>query len=62
MIDPTLNILTLNNNYPIFVGEKLLDQPQLLNHFIRGNQVFLITDNNVSKHYLQKILDGLQTQ
>ncbi len=41
--------------YPIFIGQKLLDQPDLFTPYIRGKQVCIVTNETVAPLYLSRL-------
>lgn len=54
------NILTLNLNldnksYPIYIGENLLSQAQLLTDHIKGKQIMIVSNTKVAPLYLQNV-------
>ena len=42
-------------SYPIFIGEGLLEQPDLLSQFIDGQKVCIVSNNLVADLYLEKV-------
>jgi 3-dehydroquinate synthase len=59
----TLTIIASNHTYPIYIGRGLLANQALLNQYIVGNQVFVVTNETVAKLYLPLFLtnfDGKQ--
>ena len=44
-----------SRSYPIFIGETLLNQPELIRPYIRGKKVCIVTNSTVAKLYLQKL-------
>jgi 3-dehydroquinate synthase len=49
------------NNYPIIIGRGLLTQPKLLQRYIRGQQVLIVTNRIVAKLYLSTLMHTLNT-
>jgi 3-dehydroquinate synthase len=52
-----------DRSYPIYIGQDLLDDPQWLRPFIKGNQVCIVTNETIAPLYLAKVLsllDGLK--
>ena len=48
-------------SYPISIGEGLLQQPGLLNPYIHGQQVLVVTNETIAPLYLQSILESLSS-
>ncbi|WP_445371860.1 3-dehydroquinate synthase [Methylomonas sp. HW2-6] len=46
-------------SYPIYIGSKLLEQPELLRRHIRSKQVLVLTNETIAPLYLAKVLAGL---
>jgi len=61
-----MQVLTVNlgdRSYPIYIGEQLLSQPDLLTQHIRGRQICVVTNETVAPLYLEKlcsVLSGYQ--
>lgn len=49
-----------DRTYPIYIGQKLLGDPELLQRHIRGNQVLVVTNETVAPLYLERLHAGLQ--
>jgi len=45
-------------SYPIMIGDGLLEQPGLLNKFVKG-RAMIVTNETIAPLYLQKVLDAL---
>ena len=61
----TLNLDLGENSYPIYIGQALLDQAQLLTDHIHGKQVMIVTNTTVAPLYLQQVkslLNSLNVQ
>lgn len=62
----TLNVDLGDRSYPIYIGESLLAQPDLLRQHIHGKQVMVVTNETIAPLYLDQVrkslggLDGLQ--
>ncbi len=59
----TLNVDLGDRSYPIYIGQTLLDQPELLRQHIPGRSVLVVTNTTVAPLYrarLDKALDGLK--
>jgi 3-dehydroquinate synthase len=57
-----MQVLTVNldeRSYPIYIGEHLLSQPELINQHIRGRQVCVVTNETVAPLYLDKLCSAL---
>ncbi|SFV76511.1 3-dehydroquinate synthase [hydrothermal vent metagenome] len=50
-----LNLDLGENSYPIYIGQALLDQAQLLTDHIHGKQVMIVTNTTVAPLYLQQV-------
>lgn len=48
-------------SYPISIGEGLLQQPGLLNPYIHGQQVLVVTNETIAPLYLQTVLESLSS-
>ncbi|MEE8056530.1 MAG: 3-dehydroquinate synthase [Pseudomonadales bacterium] len=58
----TLNVDLGDRSYPIYIGEGLLAQPELIRRHIVGRQVMVVTNNTIAPLYLptlRKALGGL---
>ncbi len=51
----TLNVDLGERSYPIFIGEKLLDNPSLVADFIRGGEALVVTNETVAPLYLDRV-------
>ena len=51
----TLNLDLGEKSYPIYIGQGLLDQAQLLTRHISGKQVMIVTNTTVAPLYLEKV-------
>lgn len=59
----TLHVDLADRSYPIFIGEGLLDNAELLLPYIKGGSVLVVTNTTVSPLYLDKVtrhLSGLK--
>lgn len=54
----TLTITATSHAYPIYIGRGLLTNRALLNQYIVGNQVFIVTNETIAKFYLPQFLDN----
>ncbi len=60
-----LDVALEERSYPIFIGQDLLNQPELWVSYIRGKQVMVVTNETIAPLYLDTVLAGLtdfQTQ
>jgi len=48
-------------SYPISIGRGLLQQPGLLNPYIHGQQVLVVTNETIAPLYLQSVLENLSS-
>jgi 3-dehydroquinate synthase len=51
----TLNVDLADRSYPIFIGSKLLDQPELVIPYVKGTQVMIVSNETVAPLYLDKV-------
>lgn len=51
----TLTVELAERSYPIFIGSGLLDQVDCYRPYIRGNQVFIVTNETVAPLYLERL-------
>ncbi|MBC8494261.1 MAG: 3-dehydroquinate synthase [Candidatus Thioglobus sp.] len=51
----TLNLDLGEKSYPIYIGQELLNQAQLLTRHITGKQVMIVTNTTVAPLYLAKV-------
>lgn len=56
----TLNVNLGTRSYPIYIGNGLLESPELLATHIKGKQVLVVTNDTVAPLYLDKVLGNLQ--
>lgn len=57
-----MQVLTVNlddRSYPIYIGEALLSQPELLTRHIHGQQVCVVTNDQIAPLYLERLCAGL---
>jgi 3-dehydroquinate synthase len=47
-------------SYPIFIGEGLMGQANIYKELLQSTQIIIITDANVEKLYLSKVVDTLK--
>lgn len=50
----TLNLDLAERSYPIYIGQNLLTQPGLVNGFVKGTQVMIVTNTTVAPLYLEQ--------
>jgi 3-dehydroquinate synthase len=55
----TLNVDLGDRSYPIYIGEALLQQPDLLRQHIRGQQVLVVSNETVAPLYLPQLKESL---
>jgi 3-dehydroquinate synthase len=51
----TLNVELGTRSYPIFIGRDLLGRPELVEPYVRGHQVMLVSNHTVAPLYLEKV-------
>lgn len=57
-----MQVLTVNlddRSYPIYIGEQLLAQPELISQHIRGRQVCVVTNETIAPLYLEALSTAL---
>lgn len=47
-------------SYPIYIGQDLLTQSKLIEPYINGTQVLIVTNETVAPLYLEKIKKNLR--
>ena len=50
----TLSVNLGDRSYPIFIGEDLLGDPQLVKSYVKGKQVLIVTNTTVAPLYLER--------
>jgi 3-dehydroquinate synthase len=55
----TLNVDLGDRSYPIYIGEKLLAQSDLIRRHLKGQQVMVVTNETVAPLYLDQLRAGL---
>lgn len=55
----TLNVDLGDRSYPIYIGEKLIGQPDFYQKHVRARQVMVVSNETVAPLYLQTVLDAL---
>lgn len=53
-----MNTLTVdlgNRSYPIFIGQQLIQQPELVRPYVKGTQVLIVTNTTVAPLYLEQV-------
>ena len=58
----TLNVNLGDRSYPIYIGQRLLEQSTLLSEAIKGNTVLIVSDSNVAPLYLQQVEETLAAE
>lgn len=61
----TLTVDLGDRSYPIYIGQGLLEQPELFKPYIKANQVMVVTNETIAPLYLAKTLatfSGFHTQ
>ncbi len=54
-----LQVALDERSYPIYIGDDLLSQPELLTQHIHGKEVLVVTNETIAPLYLQKVLQLL---
>ena len=55
----TLEVSLEDRSYPIYIGEGLLTQAELLKKHISGSEVLIVSNTTIAPLYLQQVLDSL---
>jgi len=55
----TLQVSLGDRSYPIYIGEGLLFQSELLTQHIKGSEVLVVSNTTIAPLYLQQVLDCL---
>lgn len=58
----TLNVDLPNRSYPIYIGERLLQNRELLLRHLRNRQVFVVTNDTIAPIYLPGLIEQLEGQ
>ncbi len=58
----TITISTQNSSYPLFIGQNLLIQSELLLPYIHGQQVLIVSDPTIAEHYLPTLSKTLASK
>ena len=56
-----LNVDLGDRSYPIFIGQQLLDKPNLITDYIKGSSVVIVSNTTVAPLYLDKVIQSLDT-
>ena len=57
----TLTVDLGDRSYPIYIGEQLLMQTQLLAPHIKGQQVMVVSNNTIAPLYLERLTAALSS-
>ncbi len=55
----TLQVSLADRSYPIYIGDGLLAQAELLEKHIKGTEVLVVTNTTIAPLYLEKVLESL---
>lgn len=55
----TLQVALGERSYPIYIGDGVLSQAELLTQHIQGKEVLVVTNTTIAPLYLQRVLDSL---
>ncbi|KAL2497607.1 3-dehydroquinate synthase [Abeliophyllum distichum] len=58
-VPTTVDVDLGNRSYPIYIGSRLLDQPELLQRHVHGKQVLVVTNTTIAPLYLDKTIHAL---
>lgn len=50
-----------DRSYPIFIGRKLLDNPQLITDYIKGSSAVIVSNATVAPLYMDKVCKALES-
>ena len=51
----TLTVELGERSYPIFIGQGLLDKPELLTQHVQGRQVMVVSNDTIAPLYLDRV-------
>ncbi|MPQ76435.1 3-dehydroquinate synthase [Hydrogenovibrio sp. JE_KL2] len=51
----TLNVDLGERSYPIFIGQQLINNPELIRPYVQGAQVLIVTNTTVAPLYLEQV-------
>lgn len=51
----TLNVDLGERSYPIFIGQNLITNPELIRPYVQGSQVLIVTNTTVAPLYLEQV-------
>ncbi|WP_024852093.1 3-dehydroquinate synthase [Hydrogenovibrio kuenenii] len=51
----TLHVDLGERSYPIFIGQSLISNPELISPYVQGNQVLIVTNTTVAPLYLEQV-------
>jgi 3-dehydroquinate synthase len=54
----TLSVALHNHQYPIYIGQNLLSEPELFRQHLAGSQVFIVSNATVADLYLARLLEN----
>jgi len=58
----TLTVELGDRSYPIFIGNDLLRQPELLCRYVKGNTALIVSNTTIAPLYLEQIKTNLDSQ
>ena len=63
MIKKKIIVKLGKRSYPIFIGENLiLEVGKIIESLGKYSKIIIVTDNNVSKYYLQELKNSLKSK
>ncbi|MDX1795417.1 MAG: 3-dehydroquinate synthase [Hydrogenovibrio sp.] len=51
----TLTVALGERSYPIFIGQDLIDDPELIRPYVKGTQVLIVSNTTVAPLYLERV-------
>lgn len=56
-----VNVDLDDRSYPIYIGNGLLNKPELLKKHIPGKTCLIVTNETIAPLYLEKVVSGLKS-
>ncbi|KAK9868738.1 hypothetical protein WJX84_011444 [Apatococcus fuscideae] len=57
-----VNVSLGDRSYPIYIGEALLNNSEIIAQHVRGSQILVVTNETIAPLYLDSFVKGLQSQ
>jgi len=58
----TLNVDLADRSYPIYIGSKLLEKPQLITNHVLGNSAVIVSNSTVAPLYIEYVQSALNAK